>query len=85
MKILLPSLKTLLILKVVPKAASNFCSGFPMLSFVHFFLCIVIAGFRSNFQNHSRVSEQLFKGTGGYQKAGTSSLKRVTAWKEFHN
>ncbi len=23
--------------------------------------------------------------TNGYQKAGTSSLKRITAWKEFHN
>jgi hypothetical protein len=38
-EVLLASLKTLtvLILKVVPKAASNFCSGFPLLSLVNFF------------------------------------------------
>jgi hypothetical protein len=34
---------------------------------------------RNNFQNRRRVSElPTLKGTGGYQKAGTSSLKRVT-------
>jgi hypothetical protein len=66
MKFLLASLKTVL-LKIVPKAASNFCSGFPLLSSVNFFQCIFIAGFRNNFRD-----------TGGYQKAGTSSLKRVT-------
>jgi hypothetical protein len=40
--------------------------------------CTFIDGFRNNFQDHSRVSEQLFRNTGGYQKAGTSSQKRVT-------
>jgi hypothetical protein len=73
MKFLLASL---LILKVIPNAASNFSSGFPLLSLVNF---------SSDIQ--SRLSEQFsesqagfrttFKDTGGYQKAGTSSLKRV--------
>jgi hypothetical protein len=36
-------LKTLLILKIVPKAALNFCYGFPFLQ------CILMAGFQNNF------------------------------------
>jgi hypothetical protein len=36
------------------------------------------AGFENNFQDHRRVTETTFKGTGGYQKTVTSSLKRVT-------
>jgi hypothetical protein len=68
--------KHILILKVVPKAASNFCSGFPLLSLVDLLV------------NYIRLSEQFsdsqvgfattFKGTGGCQKAGTGSLERVT-------
>jgi hypothetical protein len=67
MKFLLASLKTL-ILKVVPKAA-----------FIGQFFLVYI---------HSRLSKQFsesqagfgttLKGTGGYQNAETSSLKRVT-------
>jgi hypothetical protein len=69
---------TTVILKVVSKAASYFCSGFSLLSLVNFFLVYI----------HSRLSEQFlesqagfgttFKGTGGYQKAGTCSLKKGT-------
>ncbi len=51
--------KYLLILKVVPKASPNFCSGFPLLS-LSIFLVYIQAGFR-NFQNHRQVSEQLLK------------------------
>jgi hypothetical protein len=90
MRFLLASLNTLTNSKVVPKAASKFCSGFPLLSLINFFECRYI---------HSRLSEQFsesqagfgktIKGTGGYQKAGTSSLKRVsgrnfTISKRFH-
>jgi hypothetical protein len=79
MKFMLASLKKhLLILKVVPKAAYNFRSGFPLLSLVNFFLCTFIAGFRNNFQNDRRVSEHLLKAQAAYPKAGTSSLQRVT-------
>ncbi len=85
MKILLPSLKTLLILKVVPKAASNFWSGFPLLSLVNFFLVYIHSRFSEQFSESQARFGTTFKATGGYQKAGTSFLKRVTAWKEFHN
>jgi hypothetical protein len=62
MKFLLASLKTLPDYeKIVPKAASNFCSGFPLLSLVNFFQCTFIAGFRNNFQDHRRVTEQLLE------------------------
>jgi hypothetical protein len=37
---------------------------------------IFIAGFQNNFQNQADFGTT-FRGTGGYQKAGTSSLKRV--------
>jgi hypothetical protein len=47
--------------KIVPKASSNFCSGFPLLSLVDFFQCTFIAGFRNNFQDHRRVTEQLLE------------------------
>jgi hypothetical protein len=75
MKFWLASFETL-ILKVVPKAASNLCSGF-LCSHWPIFLVYI----------HSRLAEQFseslvgfgttLKGTGGYQNAGTSSLKRV--------
>jgi hypothetical protein len=74
MKCLLASLKTL-ILKVVPKATSNFCSFALLGQFLLFYI-------------HGRLLEQVseslagfgtfLKGSGGNQKAGTSSLKRVT-------
>ncbi len=38
---------------------------------VHF-----IGGFRNNFQDHRRLSGQLFRATGSYQKSRTSSLWR---------
>jgi hypothetical protein len=49
------------------KAASNFCSGFPLLSLVDFLQGTFMAGCRNNFSIKS-----------GYQKAGTSSMKSVT-------
>ncbi len=71
MKFSFSSLKTLIDYKN--------CSGFPLLSLLDFFLCTYI---------HSRLSEQFsrsqagygttFRDTGSYQKAWTSSLKRVT-------
>jgi hypothetical protein len=52
--------------------ASKFCSGFPSLSLVHFLQCTfmagfqeLLAGFRNNFQDHERVSEQFFIVTDG--------------------
>ncbi len=64
--------KHLLIPKIVPKAASNFCSGFLLLSLVDFFQCTFIADFRSQ-----AGFGTTFRDTGGSQKAGASSLKRV--------
>jgi hypothetical protein len=62
MKFLLASLKKLPDSeKIVPKVASNFCSGIPLLSLVNFFQCTFIAGFRNNFQDHSPVMEQLLE------------------------
>jgi hypothetical protein len=49
-----------------------------LLSLVNFFQCTFIASFRNNFQDHSRDTEQFLETKGGYQKAGTSSLKGVT-------
>jgi hypothetical protein len=42
-----------------------------------FFSVHVIAGVH-NFHNHMQLSEQLFRVTSGYLKAGTSFLKMVT-------
>ncbi len=79
MKFLLASLKNLLILNIVPKATSNFCSGFSLLSLFDFLQCTYIkASFRNSFQNHRWFFGTPFRVTGCYQKAGTSSLKRVT-------
>ncbi len=39
---------------------------------------VSFCGFRNDFQNHWRLSNQLFRATGGYQKVGTSSLMRVS-------
>jgi hypothetical protein len=58
MKFWLAFLKTL---KIVPKAASNVCSGFPLLSLVDFFLCTFITDFRNNFPDHRRVTKQILE------------------------
>ncbi len=50
---------TVLIIKIVLKAAQNFCSGFPFLSLVDFLQCTLTAGFRNNF----------LRITGGFRKA----------------
>jgi hypothetical protein len=42
-------------------STANFCSGFPLLSLVDFFQCTFIAGFRNNFQDQRRVTEQLLE------------------------
>ncbi len=50
-----------------------------LLSLADFLLCKFIPGFWNNFQDDRQVTYgTTFRGTGGYQKAGTSSLKRVT-------
>jgi hypothetical protein len=79
--------KYLLILKIVPKAASkfNFCSGFLSCywsifsGFYPLFDAgkirenlIVFAGFRKNFQTRTQAALGTFvRAIGGYQKAGT--------------
>jgi hypothetical protein len=79
MKFLLASLKHLVILKIVPKAGSNICSGFPLLS-----QCTFMAGFRNNFQDHRRVSEQLLETQAAIRKP-RNKLYEEGYWKEFHN
>ncbi len=61
--------KHLLILKIGSKAASHFCSGF-LFKLVEFFQCWSASESQSAIRTSFRV-------TGGYQKAGTSFLKRV--------
>jgi hypothetical protein len=79
MKFLLASLRTLTNSKSCSESRiKNFGSGFPFARIGQVFLVYI----------HSRLSEQFsesqagfgttFKGTGGYQKARTSSLKRIT-------
>ncbi len=65
MKFLLASLKT------------NFCSGFPFLSLVNFSSVHSWPAFKTISESQAGF-RTTFKGTGGYQKAGTSSLKKVT-------
>jgi hypothetical protein len=78
-KFLLASLNTLTIIiiqKIVPKASSEFMFRLSF-SLSDFIQCVhVMAGFRNNFQDHRRLAEK--RVIGGYQKAGTSFLKRVT-------
>jgi hypothetical protein len=57
--------------------SSNFCSGFPSLSLVHFLSVRNMPDFRNNFQDHRRLLEQLYRVTGGNTTAGTSFLKKV--------
>ncbi len=75
-KLLLVYWKHLQILKIVPKAVSNLCSGFLSLSLVDFYLCKFMAGFRNNFHTRGGFPNNFH--TGGYQKAEKSSLNRVT-------
>jgi hypothetical protein len=85
--------KHLFILIIVPKAASNFCSGFPLLLLVDFFECTFIVGFQNNFQCHmssefivsfqtnfQAIHGTTFRDKGCWQKARSpeQSLKRVT-------
>jgi hypothetical protein len=59
--------------KIVPKATSNFCYGFPSLSLVDSLQCTFMAGFQ-NVAFKLLLKSQL---TGGYRKDGTSFMKRV--------
>jgi hypothetical protein len=68
--------KHLLILKVVPKAASDFCSGFALIG--RFILVYIHSQLSEQFSESQAGFGTTFKGTGCTQKAGTSSLKRVT-------
>ncbi len=74
MKFLLFSLK---ILKVVPKAASFlFRLSFALIG--QFILVYMHSWLSEIFSESQADFGTTFKGTGGYQKAGTSSLKRFT-------
>jgi hypothetical protein len=53
----------------VPRDKSNFGFGIPSLS-LHYI--------HDQLSDHRRLSEQTFKVTGGYWKAGTSFLKKIT-------
>ncbi len=77
---MLASLKHLLIQKIVPITAVNFCSELPSLLWVTFYSvhCTLMAGFRNNFQNHHSAFGATFRVTGSYWKAGTGFLKSVT-------
>ena len=63
------------------KSCSESRISFALLSLVNFFWCTFIAGFRNNFQNHRRVSEQLLKAQAVIREPEKSSLKRVTGRK----
>jgi hypothetical protein len=80
MKFLLASLKmtTLLILKIVPKAASNLSVPAFLCSHWSFFQGTFLAGFPNNFSGSPAGYGTTCRDTGGYQKNGTSSQKRVT-------
>ncbi len=62
-KFLLASLKTL-----IASLIKFFCSCFPPLSLVEFFQCTFMSGFRNNFQNHRRLSEQLLESQAAFGK-----------------
>jgi hypothetical protein len=68
--------KNPLVLKIVPKATYNFCSGFPSLSLVDFFRCKFMAGFRNNFQ---ALSKQLMVSQAAIGK------REPAYWKDVHN
>ncbi len=68
----------LLILKIAPEVASNLCSGFPSLSLVDFLQCIVMAASEQFISRSKAAFETTFRVTGGYSKAGTNFLKRIT-------
>ncbi len=71
------SLKTL-VLKGVPKATSEFLSGFPSLSLVDFLLCTYHSRLSEQFSESQAALGTTFRVTGGYLKAGTIFLKRVS-------
>jgi hypothetical protein len=81
-RFLLAALKHLLILKIAPKKPHK-CSCFPSLSSVIFSKSTFVAGFRNNFLEHMRLSEQLMEGAGGNRKAERAYEEGY--WKDFHN
>jgi hypothetical protein len=65
--------------KVVPKAATNFFSGFPSLSDSHGSMSpSVLSWIAFNFQDHQRLRECILLSQAAIGKAGTSFLKRVS-------
>jgi len=78
-------MKSLTFLKIVQKAASNFCSGFPTLSLVDFFQCtFFMAGFRKNFRNnfqdHRHLSKQLLESQAAIRKPEQVSWRVLLEW-----
>jgi hypothetical protein len=62
MEFLFASLKTLTDSENCSESRIKFLfPGFPLPSLVNFFQCTFIAGFRNNFQDHRRVTEQLLE------------------------
>jgi hypothetical protein len=84
MKFLLASLKTLTNSKNCSKSRIKFMFrlSFPLIG--QYFLVYIHSRLLEQFSESQAGFGTTLKGTGGYQKAGTSSLKRVY-WKEFHN
>jgi hypothetical protein len=65
--------------KVVPKAASKFCSSIPSLSDSHgSMFSSVLSWIAFNFQDHQRLRECILLSQAAIGKAGTSFLKRVS-------
>ena len=78
MKILLASLKTLTDSENCSESRIKFLFrlSFPLIG--NFFLAYIHSRLSEKFSELQAGFETTFKGTGGYQKAGTSSLKKVT-------
>jgi hypothetical protein len=62
-----------------PKASLYFCFGLPSLSMVYFLQSTVdYRGFLEQFSGSQEAFGTTFRVIGGYRKAGTSFLKKVT-------
>jgi hypothetical protein len=79
-KVLLDSLKHLLISKTVPKAASNFCSSCPSFSLVYFLHSWLAFGTIFRITGSFRINFQLLE-----PQAAIGRLPREGYWKDFQN
>ncbi len=70
-KFLLASFRTITNRRIVPKATSNFCFGFPFLSLVDFLY--IQDRLLEQFQNHRRLSKQLLKSQAAIEKPEQAS------------